>query len=327
MSLNFYKSKIFIALAVCLGSIGISQTNVYGQELVTQSPVAKDFEGSGEELARLYYRTEVGLRAANVSEEQIQRFLNISRFLNNKEIRNFWVFRNFMPTHVSAWIAAINSPNNAARLVEDHNTFFSAAFPGNGDYHTYSSLSGNKLTVSYDAENDKVTQVSTEVDGRRQSFTGDNISNAYSIAQTIANRDNERFRQFGLKPLNVEGGEVSWKYHGWWTKNLVLYPTDPIWMEGRGWVSPKAPWLESLISNLEKAGYKIPIKTVGVAEFNQIAASSQEEFKNDPKLQSIFKHNLIEPSQGRDFESDRSKASSWIDQNRGGQTIDWNSVQ
>jgi hypothetical protein len=37
MSLNFYKSKIFITLAVCLGSLGISQSNVYAQQNVDLS--------------------------------------------------------------------------------------------------------------------------------------------------------------------------------------------------------------------------------------------------------------------------------------------------
>lgn len=50
MSLNFYKSKIFIALAVCLGSIGISQSNVYAQRSVEQG---NPYPATGEaEFAR-----------------------------------------------------------------------------------------------------------------------------------------------------------------------------------------------------------------------------------------------------------------------------------
>jgi hypothetical protein len=270
MSLNFYKSKIFIALAVCLGSIGISQSNVYAQQSDGQGNL---YQGTWADEADLFRDGDgyagfdrlgrlIGvfggldalgeqLRRLGVRTENRGAFTDTLRFLQNSDIRGLRVFDSFLPTTASAIVGIRESPTDADNIISQYNAIFKTVYGASDGYITARFLAGDKVTVSYDSKNDEVWQVSTVFNGKRQIFIGLDIPKAYPTALAIANRGNQAYRKLGIN----------------------FYPQSPVWAaepgNTLGWISPQTSLLAPLRSNLDKGGFNVPITTVDVAEFNR----------------------------------------------------------
>jgi hypothetical protein len=294
MSLNFYKSKIFIALTVCLGSIGISQSNVYAQQSDGQGnfdPVTGEAEvdqgiENGTLLGQLIdaFGGPDGLRAQlmiwGVRPENIEGFQAIAKFLENKDIRRLSAFRNFSPTTASALMGAFNSPGLADQLMEEHNKLFAAAYGPDWTNLTYQPLDGsdNSLSVDYDVNADGVKQVTAVVDGIKQIFAGGNLAMSFGIGVALAKGDNEVLRKFGIQPWQTPAGTVELS-----TPKIPsgggCVPEYPILHPGSNgqkgdWVTFSGnPRLPQMQDSLLATGSGRPIATIGATDFNRMGAT------------------------------------------------------
>jgi hypothetical protein len=297
MSLNFYKSKIFIALAVCLGSIGINPSIAYGQGYGTGyfypgTGATEAYRGieSGGVLGGLptYFAglgaLEAQLNSLGVTNQNIAGFRTITKFLENNDIQSLGVFNNFLPTTFSALMGAFSSPDRADRIIREHNQIFATVFGANGDYLTYRSLKGDKLTASYDSFNNRLTQVSVEPagGGRRQAFLANDITNAFRIGTALANSDNEALLRLGVtlwqSPVAKE--ELASRK----VPSEEYVPGYPLWRQGSngqkgGWVTfPGSPRVKQMLDSLVAAGFGSPIETISATDINRMVANLRSTF-------------------------------------------------